>query len=98
MCLWLSDMKGAVYTATTNSIVFTANSVKFLSATCHFQFMLSKVLTMVDGTKLFSKVLFKQELIPKSGCTSCFKCDDYFNKCEINLMSTFRHLLDIQSF
>jgi len=44
--------------------VFTANSVKFLSATCHFQFMLSEVSTMEESVSLSSQFSFKQGLIP----------------------------------
>lgn len=98
VCFWLLAMKRTVWTATASSIVFITNSVKFLSATCHFQFMLSEILTMIDGTKLFSKFLLNQKLIPKPGCTQFFNCDDFFNKCKIIFMGSIRPFLDIQIF
>lgn len=98
-CFWLLDMRRAVWTATASSIVFRANSVKFLSATCHFQFMLSEILTMIDGTRLFSKFLLNQKLISKHGCTQgFFKNYDFLNKCETIFTGTFRSYLDIKNF
>lgn len=98
VCFWLLDMKRAVWTATASSIVFIANSVKFLSATCHLQFMLTEILTMIDGTRLFSKFLFNQKPVSKHGCTQFLKNADFFNKHKTIFMGTCRSYLDIQNF